>query len=102
MGARRPAQVRFDKLQALLKRSLGELQKAIKGLVVMSGELEGMYTNLLNNQVPVLWEKAAYPSLKPLGSWVVDYHRRVDFMRQWLTQGAPPSFWLPGLFFPQV
>ena len=42
--------VRFDALQRTLKRTLGELQKAIKGLVVMSGELEGMYTNLLNNQ----------------------------------------------------
>lgn len=47
-------------------------------------------------QVPELWARAAYPSLKPLGSWVADYHARVAFMRSWLTKGPPSCFWLPG------
>jgi hypothetical protein len=42
---------RFQKLQKKMKSSLGELLKAIRGLVVMSGELELMYQSLLNNQV---------------------------------------------------
>lgn len=92
---------RFDKLTDVLRRTLVELQKAIKGLVVMSSELEQVYTTLLNNQVPALWERVGYPSLKPLGSWVKDYHQRVVFIRKWLTEGAPSSFWLPGFFFPQ-
>ena len=33
-----------------------------------------MYTALLNNGVPKNWEAAAYPSLKPLASWVKDFH----------------------------
>ena len=33
----------------------------------------------MNSKVPVNWEKWAYPSLKPLGSWVIDLiHRLVD------------------------
>lgn len=52
-------------------------------------------------QVPELWMRVAYPSLKPLGSWVADYHQRIAFMRSWLTQGVPKCFWLPGFFFPQ-
>lgn len=81
--------------------SLVELQKAIKGLVVMSGELEGVYSSMLNNQVPEAWARYAYPSLKPLASWVADYHARIAFMRSWLQLGTPRCFWLPGFFFPQ-
>ena len=91
---------RFNKLTRRVLSSLKELQKAIKGIVVMTGELEQMYTDFLNNKVPGLWEKVAYPSLKPLGGWI-DYHRRIDFMRTWLTKGNPKSYWLSGFFFPQ-
>lgn len=52
-------------------------------------------------QVPDQWKKVAYPSLKPLGSWVTDYLERIAFMRSWLTQGLPKCFWLSGFFFPQ-
>lgn len=52
-------------------------------------------------QVPEMWEKVAYPSLKPLSSWIKDYHARIAFMRSWLVNGPPKCFWLPGFFFPQ-
>ena len=42
---------RFNRLTQVLNFSLKELQKAIKGVVVMSFDLEQMYTNFLNNQV---------------------------------------------------
>jgi hypothetical protein len=61
-----------------------------------------MYTCLLNNQVPKNWEAAAYPSLKPLASWVKDFHARIVFMRDWLQHGQPSVFWMSGFFFPQV
>jgi hypothetical protein len=48
------------------------------------------------------WARYAYPSLKPLASWVADYHQRIAFMRAWLSEGTPKCFWLPGFFFPQV
>jgi hypothetical protein len=53
-------------------------------------------------QVPALWARAAYPSLKPLGSWVLDFGKRMAFIASWLTDGQPAAFWLPGLFFPQA
>ena len=46
---------RFNNLTTIVIASLAELQKAINGVVVMSGELEQMYTNFLNNQVPGVW-----------------------------------------------
>ena len=42
---------------------------------------------MLNNQVPTLWEKVAYPSLKPLGSWILDLLERVSVMGDWLVNG---------------
>eukprot|EP00164_Ancoracysta_twista_P004479 GFYU01006044.1.p1 GENE.GFYU01006044.1~~GFYU01006044.1.p1 ORF type:complete len:643 (-),score=209.30 GFYU01006044.1:95-2023(-) len=92
---------RFNKLLVKMRSTLIELQKALKGLVVMSSELEMMYGSFLNNQVPALWAAVAYPSLKPLASWVEDLKLRVEFMRTWLSEGLPASFWLSGFFFPQ-
>ena len=48
--------------------------------MVMSEVLEKVYTSFLNNQVPELWASAAYPSLKPLSSWVKDLVLRLDFI----------------------
>lgn len=47
--------LRYNKLLATIKSSLSDLIKAIKGLVVMSQQLETMSEKLFNNQVPDLW-----------------------------------------------
>lgn len=60
--------------------SLETLNKAIAGFVVMSEEMEKVYNSFLNNQVPSLWSNTAYPSLKPLGSWVKDLILRTAFV----------------------
>ncbi|KAI9348792.1 dynein heavy chain and region D6 of dynein motor-domain-containing protein [Zopfochytrium polystomum] len=92
---------RFNKLLTALKASLENLLKAVKGLVVMSFELELVFNSLLNNEVPAAWANIAYPSLKPLASWVKDLKLRVEFLYNWIDKGQPSCFWLPGLFFPQ-
>ncbi|KAG2381746.1 hypothetical protein C9374_006130 [Naegleria lovaniensis] len=91
--------MKFNKLLDKIRSTLTELQKAMNGLVLMSSELEKTFKSLLNNEVPELW--AAYPSRKPLGSWVEDLVERVAFMRNWLRNGLPKAFWLSGFFFPQ-
>ena len=55
-----------------MRKSLNDLKKAIKGLVVMSAQLEAMHKSFMFNMVPASWEAVAYPSLKPLGSWFED------------------------------
>ena len=92
---------RYNKLLVIIKSSLNNLKKAIKGFVVMNEQLEKMYSSFLNNQVPGLWSNASYPSLKTLGSWVKDLRLRCDFIQGWIVNGTCVSFWLPGIFFPQ-
>ncbi|CAG9464970.1 unnamed protein product [Pedinophyceae sp. YPF-701] len=91
----------FNRLLETIRSTLADLQKAIKGLVVMSAELEGMFTAMLNNQVPELWAAVAYPSLKPLAAWMRDFLQRMDFIAKWVHEGEPAVFWLPAFFFPQ-
>ncbi|XP_078532463.1 dynein axonemal heavy chain 6-like [Lissotriton helveticus] len=92
---------RFNNLLQVLKISLETLNKAIAGFVVMSEEMEQIYNSFLNSQVPELWATAAYPSLKPLGSWVKDLSLRTTFIGAWIKHGQPKSFWISGFFFPQ-
>jgi len=65
----------------------------------LSVELEEVYSCVFNNIVPNVWAKRAYPSLKPLASWVLDCLERLKFMQKWVDDGAPPNFWLSGFFF---
>jgi len=92
---------KFNRLLAAMQKSLTELQRAIKGLVVMSADLDKMYTCFLYQKVPHQWTAVAYPSLKPLAAWVKDLVDRVSFLHHWLITGPPNAYWLSGFFFPQ-
>ena len=91
---------RFNNLLQTIDTSLVSLSRAIQGLEIMSQELDDMYISFLKNKIPPNWEAVAYPSLKPLSSWIIDLRERVEFMRNWLREGHPSCFWLPGFFFP--
>jgi len=93
--------IKFNRLIGKIRSTLRDIKKAIKGFIVMSADLDSMYTSFLNNQVPGLWEKVSFASLKTLGSWFNDLIFRVQFMRLWLKNGQPASFPLPVFFFPQ-
>ena len=56
---------RFNGLLANLRESLVLLRKAIKGLIVMSGDLEQMFDALLANKVPPGWDKAGPYTIHP-------------------------------------
>ncbi|XP_028992315.1 dynein axonemal heavy chain 2 isoform X2 [Betta splendens] len=92
--------LRYNSLLDTIILSLVELEKGIKGLVVMSSNLEETFNCIYDGRVPHLWEKA-YPSLKPLAAWTRDLCQRVHQFARWAEAAQPPTlFWLPGFTFP--
>eukprot|EP00656_Telonema_subtile_P031899 TRINITY_DN3494_c0_g2_i1.p1 TRINITY_DN3494_c0_g2~~TRINITY_DN3494_c0_g2_i1.p1 ORF type:complete len:4527 (-),score=1335.50 TRINITY_DN3494_c0_g2_i1:103-13683(-) len=90
---------RYNAMLSKISSVLGNLLKGIKGLVVMSAELEQVFDSLAEGKVPPAWLKT-YPSVKPLASWSIDLIARIKQLTEWTAQGHPVLLWIGGLTFP--
>jgi len=93
---------KMNKLLGVLRATLDNLQKAVKGLVVFSPDLEEVGHGLLNNKIPPVWLAVSYPCLKPLGSYILDHLERWKFFHHWIENGSPIKFWFSAYFFQQA
>lgn len=60
------------------------LQVLVQEMVRFNRLLSVMKTSLKNiDQLPAMWAKASYPSLKPLGSYLEDLYRRLKMLSDW-------------------
>lgn len=90
---------RYNNLLAKIRRSIVELQNGIKGIVVMTAELEETFGSIYEGKVPPSWG-SAYSSLKPLAAWIRDLVLRIEHFAEWARGNEPKQFWLGAFTFP--
>jgi dynein heavy chain len=92
---------RMNALLVEIRKSLTELEMGLSGALNITDTMEQLIQALSANKVFVNWEKLAYPSLKPLSSWMADLVLRASQLFEWTTNlQAPKSVWISGLFNP--
>jgi dynein heavy chain len=94
--------MRYNNVIRVIRKELPTMRRALKGLVVMSVELEATANAIFTQGIPPSWEAVAYPSLKALGAWTEELAERLGFLQRWIDNGIPVAFWVPGFFFPQA
>jgi dynein heavy chain, axonemal len=73
---------RYNTLLQTIRRSLFDLQNGIKGITVMTNDLEDTFSAIFDGRVPNTWSKA-YASLKPLAAWTRDLILRIEHFNEW-------------------
>jgi len=91
--------IRYNVLLGIMDKNIKNLQLALSGKIVMSSELETIATSLYNNQIPAVWVKFGFLSLKPLMSWLSDLIDRIKFLDDWFKNGTPKVFCIPSKFY---
>jgi dynein heavy chain len=92
---------RYNVLVQLMRETLLDLEGSLRGLVLMTDEVDDLGADILDGIVPKAWARVSYLSLRPLGSWIADLNERLEFLNDWSENKAPSVFWMSVFFFPQ-
>jgi len=86
-----------------IKRSLLELQLGFAGELTMSDSMEALQDALFMDRIPGSWAKMAWPSMRPLASWLINFSTRLVQLEEWCQNpmDIPKVTWISGLVNPQ-
>ncbi|KAJ3079413.1 Dynein heavy chain 2, axonemal [Rhizoclosmatium hyalinum] len=90
---------RYNVLLGNMRKSCIDIQNAVKGIIVMTSDLEETFNAISDGRVPLLWGKAFF-TLKPLASWTRDLLLRLEHFNEWSKGNEPKLFWLGAFTFP--
>jgi dynein heavy chain len=95
-----------EKMNILLltiRKSLGDLQLGLQGALNISEAMDKQMTSMFMDQIPAMWEKQAWRTLKSLPVWFFDVLERCTMLKGWSDSlRMPPSLWLAGCSNPMA
>lgn len=92
---------RMNILIQTMRKSLEDLDAGLAGSLNITEDMETLATSLFIKQVPALWVKYAYFSLKDLVMWFDDLLLRITQLVSYSEEMiVPNSLWISGLFNP--
>jgi len=93
----------MNTLMAEISRSLKELQLGFNGELTMSDAMDTLKASLYMDRIPPAWQKRAWPSMRPLTSWLSDLNSRLTQLEEWQNNPVeiPKVTWISGLVNPQ-
>lgn len=74
---------RMSRLLYEMRRSLVELDMGLRGDLSMSEAMETLMDALFDDKVPSRWDALAWPSLRPLHSWLLNMLDRYNQLAAW-------------------
>ena len=80
---------RWNDLNNYMRRSLRDLQRALKGELGMSADLDSIGQALLNGTLPPQWAKLTSSTRKGLSNWISMWVKRQDQYKTWVDEGEP-------------
>ena len=90
-------------LLSTIRKSLGDLQLGLQGALNISEAMDKMMTSMFMDQIPAMWEKQAWRTLKTLPVWFVDVLERCTMFKDWSDSlKMPASLWLSGCSNPMA
>jgi hypothetical protein len=91
----------FNYLLQVISDSLVQLQKGLKGLIVVDQKLELLNRRLLANRIPEVWLDHSYPSILFMRSYLDDLNFRVGIIDKWVRTDRPAVFNLGSFYHPE-
>jgi len=93
---------RWNTLNNYMRISLRDLQRALKGELGMSADLDQIGQALLNGTLPPQWAKLTSATRKGLSNWIAMWVKRQEQYQAWVDDGEPLVMWLSGLSIPET
>lgn len=81
-----------------------QVTQALRGLQVVTPEVEEFISSIYFESVPSQWRAVSYLTSKSLGLYIDDLLERVAFINDWIMNDAEPHpkiFWIGAFFHPR-
>jgi dynein heavy chain len=93
----------MNNLLSEIMRSLKELMLGFAGELTISDAMDTLKSSLFLDNIPATWYKRAWPSMRKLATWLLDFQMRLAQLEEWTNNPLeiPKVTWVSGFVNPQ-